>query len=63
MPDLTMCSSATCPIAARCRRHEASGTRLAERQRFDEWHWRRDSWSEAVVCNGFEVAVAEASHE
>lgn len=26
MPDITMCSDATCPWRVRCVRHEASGT-------------------------------------
>ena len=56
MPD-TMCSAPDCPAAARCRRHQASGAVPVERgQRFDVWHWRRDSFSDRVVCNGLVVA-------
>lgn len=32
MPDITMCTSCTCPLAAQCRRNEASGTRASQYQ-------------------------------
>ena len=61
MPDLTLCIALDCPAAARCRRHQASGAVPAERgQRWDTWHWRRDSFSDRVVCNGFVAAPVNA---
>lgn len=32
MPDISMCATAGCPLAARCYRHPASGTKPSERQ-------------------------------
>ena len=60
MADVTMCSSVNCPIAATCRRHEASGTRASESgQSRTTYHWRRHRVSDRVICNGFEPASAE----
>ena len=57
MPDIAMCASMDCPIAATCRRHEASGTKPARmggevRQCWQHFHWRRDSHGDRVICGG-----------
>jgi hypothetical protein len=62
---ISMCSSADCPIAATCRRHEASGTvSSGRRQSWTTYHWRRHRISERVICNGFEEAASreEVAH-
>ncbi len=58
MPDIAMCASPDCPLAARCIRHEASGTEPTRvvghvRQNWNTYHWRRDSFGERVTCGGF----------
>ena len=59
MADVTMCSTHDCPVAATCRRHEASGTRASESgQSRTTYHWRRHRLSDRVICNGFEPAPA-----
>ena len=59
MADLTMCSSTTCPLAATCRLHEASGTVPSARdQDRREYHWRRARTGDDVICHGFEPAPA-----
>ena len=61
MPEFAMCPSADCPIAATCRRHEASGTvSNGRRQAWSDYHWRRAGSSDDVICNGFEPKSADA---
>ena len=44
------CATLDCPLAAACRRKVSPGLR----RRSETWHWRRSSFSDAVICNGFE---------
>ncbi len=52
--ELVACASATCPIAGACRRKTAAD----QDRRSDTWHWRRSSFSDRVVCNGYEPQLA-----
>ncbi|MDB5581354.1 MAG: ATPase [Bradyrhizobium sp.] len=55
MPDISMCNATTCPVAARCRRNPASGTKPdTELQSFMEFEPEK-----GPECSGFWPTVAK----
>ena len=53
------CATTDCPLADRCRRKVAPDAAHPA----DTWHWRRSSFSDAVLCAGFEPTPIDAARD